>query len=133
MARALRAAFHLRRLRKDGAGGLSRSAAFGWHSFAGTVLADVPKHRIPSAQASHGWRGRTFEERRIRLAQASQEQSRRTFRSTAFNLRRLRMDGAGGRSFHPLHGAVERSRTSDLLITNQLLYQLSYNGMGRAV
>ena len=25
-------------------------------------------------------------------------------------------------------GAVERSRTSDLLITNQLLYQLSYNG-----
>jgi hypothetical protein len=24
-------------------------------------------------------------------------------------------------------GAVERSRTSDLLITNQLLYQLSYN------
>ena len=30
-------------------------------------------------------------------------------------------------------GAVERSRTSDLLITNQLLYQLSYNGTGRAV
>ena len=28
----------------------------------------------------------------------------------------------------PIHGAVERSRTSDLLITNQLLYQLSYNG-----
>src|SRR5690606_40690606 len=27
-------------------------------------------------------------------------------------------------------GAVERSRTSDLLITNQLLYQLSYNGKG---
>src|SRR5690606_8933748 len=26
------------------------------------------------------------------------------------------------------NGAVERSRTSDLLITNQLLYQLSYNG-----
>ena len=26
-----------------------------------------------------------------------------------------------------LFGAVERSRTSDLLITNQLLYQLSYN------
>ena len=26
-----------------------------------------------------------------------------------------------------LIGAVERSRTSDLLITNQLLYQLSYN------
>lgn len=25
------------------------------------------------------------------------------------------------------YGAVERSRTSDLLITNQLLYQLSYN------
>ena len=28
-------------------------------------------------------------------------------------------------------GAVERSRTSDLLITNQLLYQLSYNGAVR--
>ena len=26
-----------------------------------------------------------------------------------------------------MNGAVERSRTSDLLITNQLLYQLSYN------
>ncbi len=26
------------------------------------------------------------------------------------------------------YGAVERNRTSDLLITNQLLYQLSYNG-----
>jgi hypothetical protein len=26
-------------------------------------------------------------------------------------------------------GAVERNRTSDLLITNQLLYQLSYNSM----
>gem|GEM_PF-3429061 len=26
------------------------------------------------------------------------------------------------------HGADERSRTSDLLITNQLLYQLSYIG-----
>jgi hypothetical protein len=25
------------------------------------------------------------------------------------------------------NGAVERNRTSDLLITNQLLYQLSYN------
>ena len=25
------------------------------------------------------------------------------------------------------YGAVERNRTSDLLITNQLLYQLSYN------
>ena len=29
------------------------------------------------------------------------------------------------------YGAVERSRTSDLLITNQLLYQLSYNSLGR--
>ena len=28
-------------------------------------------------------------------------------------------------------GAVERNRTSDLLITNQLLYRLSYNGAGR--
>ena len=27
------------------------------------------------------------------------------------------------------NGAVERSRTSDLLITNQLLYQLSYNSL----
>ena len=27
--------------------------------------------------------------------------------------------------------AVERNRTSDLLITNQLLYRLSYNGAGR--
>ncbi len=27
------------------------------------------------------------------------------------------------------YGAVERSRTSDLLITNQLLYQLSYNSI----
>ena len=26
-------------------------------------------------------------------------------------------------------GAGERTRTSDLLITNQLLYQLSYTGM----
>ena len=26
-------------------------------------------------------------------------------------------------------GADDRSRTCDLLITNQLLYQLSYNGM----
>ena len=28
-------------------------------------------------------------------------------------------------------GAVERSRTSDLLITNQLLYQLSYNSLAK--
>ena len=28
------------------------------------------------------------------------------------------------------HGAVGRNRTGDLLITNQLLYQLSYNSMG---
>ena len=31
------------------------------------------------------------------------------------------------------NGAVERSRTSDLLITNQLLYQLSYNGRKKSV
>gem|GEM_PF-2142862 len=31
------------------------------------------------------------------------------------------------------HGADERSRTSDLLITNQLLYQLSYVGQGGVV
>ena len=30
-----------------------------------------------------------------------------------------------------IHGADERSRTSDLLITNQLLYQLSYNSLER--
>lgn len=29
-----------------------------------------------------------------------------------------------------MHGAVERIRTSDLLITSELLYQLSYNGNG---
>ena len=28
-------------------------------------------------------------------------------------------------------GAGDRSRTYDLLITNELLYQLSYTGMGR--
>jgi hypothetical protein len=28
-----------------------------------------------------------------------------------------------------MDGAVERNRTSDLLITNQLLYRLSYNGL----
>lgn len=36
----------------------------------------------------------------------------------------------GDLSCREFDGAVERSRTSDLLITNQLLYQLSYNGMG---
>lgn len=30
-------------------------------------------------------------------------------------------------------GAGSRSRTRDLLITNQLLYQLSYTGMGGGV
>jgi hypothetical protein len=30
-------------------------------------------------------------------------------------------------------GAVERNRTSDLLITNQLLYQLSYNSMAMPI
>jgi hypothetical protein len=29
-----------------------------------------------------------------------------------------------------ISGAGERNRTSDLLITNQLLYRLSYTGMG---
>ena len=33
----------------------------------------------------------------------------------------------------PCSGAVERTRTSDLLITNQLLYQLSYNGVVRGL
>lgn len=31
------------------------------------------------------------------------------------------------------YGAGERNRTSDLLITNQLLYRLSYTGMGAEV
>jgi hypothetical protein len=31
------------------------------------------------------------------------------------------------------HGAGERTRTSDLLITNQLLYHLSYTGIGGGV
>ena len=30
-------------------------------------------------------------------------------------------------------GAGDRNRTDDLLITNQLLYQLSYTGNGRQV
>ena len=30
------------------------------------------------------------------------------------------------------YGAVERNRTSDLLITNQLLYQLSYNSVRKS-
>jgi hypothetical protein len=32
-----------------------------------------------------------------------------------------------------MNGASERSRTVDLLITNELLYQLSYTGVGRNV
>ncbi len=32
-----------------------------------------------------------------------------------------------------IFGAGERNRTSDLLITNQLLYRLSYTGMGAEV
>ncbi len=36
---------------------------------------------------------------------------------------------AGVGSNRAMNGAGERSRTSDLLITNQLLYQLSYTGM----
>ena len=33
--------------------------------------------------------------------------------------------------FRPVGGAGERTRTSDLLITNQLLYQLSYTSEAR--
>ena len=33
---------------------------------------------------------------------------------------------------HRIYGAAERVRTPDLLITNQLLYQLSYSSMSRA-
>ena len=36
--------------------------------------------------------------------------------------------GKGGSS-HRWIGAGERNRTSDLLITNQLLYRLSYTGL----
>ena len=31
------------------------------------------------------------------------------------------------------NGAGKRNRTSDLLITNQLLYRLSYSGVGRRI
>ena len=37
---------------------------------------------------------------------------------------------AGLKKRFDFYGAGERSRTSDLLITNQLLYQLSYTGVG---
>ncbi len=30
-----------------------------------------------------------------------------------------------------IHGAVDRTRTGDLLITSELLYQLSHNGAWR--
>ena len=36
--------------------------------------------------------------------------------------------GANGRN-----GAGKRNRTSDLLITNQLLYRLSYSGVGTRI
>ena len=42
-------------------------------------------------------------------------------------------DDTGCRVIEVKSGADERSRTSDLLITNQLLYQLSYVGQQRAV
>ena len=38
---------------------------------------------------------------------------------------------AAGRLF--TNGAEKRNRTSDLLVTNQLLYRLSYLGDGRAI
>ena len=31
-----------------------------------------------------------------------------------------------------IHGAVDRTRTGDLLITSELLYQLSHNGAWRS-
>ncbi len=37
-----------------------------------------------------------------------------------------------GRSGTPPYGAGDRTRTYDLLITNQLLYQLSYTGISTA-
>ena len=49
-------------------------------------------------------------------------------RCDAVRLFRLRKRSSSNiRSLH-VRGAVDRSRTYDLLITNQLLYQLSYNG-----
>jgi hypothetical protein len=36
-----------------------------------------------------------------------------------------------GQKGHSVSGAGDRSRTYDLLITNELLYQLSYTGTGR--
>ncbi len=39
--------------------------------------------------------------------------------------------GAGKSRKITKDGAGKRNRTSDLLITNQLLYRLSYSGVGR--
>jgi hypothetical protein len=43
-------------------------------------------------------------------------------------VRHFRCMGGGG-----ISGASERDRTSDLLITNQLLYRLSYAGLGGSI
>jgi hypothetical protein len=39
-----------------------------------------------------------------------------------------RLEGATGVSNLALHGAGDRSRTRDILITSEALYQLSYTG-----
>ncbi len=43
----------------------------------------------------------------------------------------LRQANKKNRGWRSLRGADGRTRTGDLLITNQLLYQLSYVGMAR--
>ena len=45
-------------------------------------------------------------------------------------LRDLMANGGGEAAADPRSGAGSRNRTRDLLITNQLLYQLSYAGAG---
>ena len=48
---------------------------------------------------------------------------------TGLTLHRQASTGTKNKGGWTLSGADERSRTSDLLITNQLLYQLSYVGI----
>ena len=48
-------------------------------------------------------------------------------------MRSIRWTKPSGRQGHKEDGAGTRSRTRDLLITSQLLYQLSYTGKGEAI
>lgn len=48
------------------------------------------------------------------------------------HLRPIRYDDTVRRADLDLHGADERNRTLDLLITSELLYQLSYSGIAAA-